>query len=155
MTRNGNGRREAGDEVDDGTRPLEVVEQLVGDALDGRLERSDARRRERPGDEPAQAGVVGRIDGEHVPGERRAGQPLVDDVGIGVHRREHVLGQAGVHERLAGGVVADDEPGVVAVAQADVVHRAPLAHRLEVRVRVVLDVVGPRRPRSAAPQLGS
>ena len=114
--------------------------------LEARLERRDARGRERPGDEAPQPGVVRRVDGEHVPGERRAGQPLVDDVGVGVHRGEHVLGEAGVAERLAGGAVADDEPGVVTVAEADGVHRAPLAHRGEERVRVVLDVVGPGAP---------
>ena len=39
-------------------------------------------------------------------------------------RGVHVLGEPGVVERLAGLVVADHQPGVVAVGQSDVVHRA-------------------------------
>ena len=67
---------EALDEVDHrlGARGLELVEQLVGDAFDRRFECGDPGRRERPRHEAAQPRVVGRIDVQHVAGERGPGQ---------------------------------------------------------------------------------
>ena len=42
---------------------------------------ASTRRRVNAGrHQAAQPGVVGRVDGEHVPGQRRAGQALGDDL---------------------------------------------------------------------------
>ena len=50
---------------------------------------------ERRGDEPAQPGVIGRVDVQHVAGEGGAGQALGDDLGVVGQGGEHVLGDAG------------------------------------------------------------
>jgi hypothetical protein len=46
------------------------VEQLAGDLLDARRELLDAAAGERPGDQPAQPGVIRRVAVEHVAGHR-------------------------------------------------------------------------------------
>ena len=67
---------EAGDEVDDGVRSLRLQSDSSSSAvcwIDGFAARpsrdgTNARR-----DQLAQAGVIGRVDVQHVPGERRTG----------------------------------------------------------------------------------
>ena len=144
---------EAVDEIDDRARARrrERVEQVVGEAHDRWLQRGDAGGQERRGDEGPQAGVVGRVDVEHVPGERRSGEALGDDVAVGGQCAEHVLGDPSVVERLAGRVVTDDEPGLVTVGQADLVHGAAGLRLGEVGERVVADRRRPTRPTSSRP----
>ena len=102
--------------------------------------------------QPAQPGVVGRVDGEHVPGQRRAGQALGDDLAAAGQRGVHVLGQPRVVQRRPGLLVADDQPGRVPVGERDLVHRAGRADLREQRERVVA-VVG--HPTSRAPDARS
>ena len=54
----------------------------------------------------AEPGVIGRVDAEHMPGERRAGQALGDHAAVRRHGRMHVLGQPRVFQRGAGLLVA-------------------------------------------------
>ena len=114
------------DEVHRGTgsRRGELVEQCVGDSRDRWFQRRDARRRERGRHQPAQAGVVGRIDVEHVPAELGAGQSLGDHVRIRRERGHHVLGESGILQGLAHRVVAEDHVRVVAVGQTYRLDRA-------------------------------
>ena len=137
-----------GDEVDDraGALRREAVEQLVRDGLDGRGEHGDPRGAEGAGDEPAEPGVVGRVDVEHVASERRPGQPLVDHLGVVVEGGDHVLGDPRVPEHLAGGVVSQDQPGIVAVGEAAGADRALLAGPGEVPEGVVADLRAPSAP---------
>jgi hypothetical protein len=74
--------------------------------------------------QPAQPGVVGRVDAEHVPGEGGTGQALGDHRPVAGECGVHVLGQGGVAEGGLGLLVADDEPRAVPVGQRDLVHRA-------------------------------
>ena len=115
------------DEVDGAIRAglVQFVEEVAGDRPDGRLERGDPGRREGPGHQPPQSGVVGRVDVEHVPGELRPGQALGHDIAVVFERGEHVLGDARVVERLAGCVVPEYNPRRVTVGQAYPLHRAP------------------------------
>ena len=89
--------------------------------------------------------MIGRVDAEHVPGERRAGQALGDHAAVRRHRRVHVLGQPRVLQRDAGLLVAAHQPRAVPVGQGDRVHRTELADAGEQRERVVLVVCAPRR----------
>jgi hypothetical protein len=115
---------EARDQVDDGVAAaVQLVEQVVDDRLDPRAQRGDPRAAERGGGQRAQPGVVGRVDAEHVPGERGAGQALGDHRAVAGERGVHVLGQPRVVERGPCLGVADDEPGALAVGQRDLVHR--------------------------------
>ena len=100
------------------------------------------------GDEAAQSGVVGRIEVHHVSSERRAGESGVDDVGIVVERGDQVLRQPLIVEGLAGGIVPEDEPGVVTVGELHALHRALGSRRLEQRIRIVARRRRPRRPTS-------
>ena len=118
---------EALDQVDDGVGPagFELVEQLVGDALDRRLERGDPRRGEGPGDEAPQPRVVGRIDGQHVAGEGGAGKPVVDDVGVLRRARRPCPWRAGCPcSAWRAASWPSDQPRVVPVGQPHLVHRA-------------------------------
>ena len=54
----------------DGAVVADLADQLVGDLRDPRLDALDGPRRERPGHEPAQPGVVGRVDAGASTGER-------------------------------------------------------------------------------------
>jgi hypothetical protein len=54
----------------------EVVQEVGRDLPDARLERIQPGLGERLRGQPSQAGVVGRVDTEHVPREVRSGQPL-------------------------------------------------------------------------------
>jgi hypothetical protein len=69
----------------------EPLEQVVRDAQDRGFECRDSARGERTCHDATQAGVVGRVDVEHVPREGGAGEAAVDDVGIVGERRHHVL----------------------------------------------------------------
>jgi hypothetical protein len=89
----------------------------------------------------------GGVDGEHVPGQRRAGQALRDDLAALRQRGVQVLGQPRVVERRAGLVVADDQPRGVPIGQPYLVHRAGRAHLCEQRERVVPVVVSGVAPR--------
>ena len=103
MTVNGIGNAKLGTRstVASGPARRERVEQRADDLADPRLERLDAAQRERGCDEPAQTGVVGRIDREHVLRERRAGQALGQHPLAARERRLHVLRQAGVVQQRA------------------------------------------------------
>ena len=114
--------------------------------LDPWPQRLDAPRREGARDQPAQPGVIRRIDGEHVPGERGSGKALGHDGRIRGHGGVHVLRQPRVVERGAGLVVVDDEPGIVAVGERHRVNRAAPAHVGEQFKRVVAMVRSPRLP---------
>ena len=146
MTVNGSGNANAADEVDPrvGSGGRDRVEEVVDDRLHVGAERFDAAGREGGRDEAAQPAVVGRVDAEHVPRERRPGQALGHHPAAGGQRGVHVLGEACVVERGAGLLVADHEPGVVPVGERDRVHRAELADRGEQREGVVA-VEGPPR----------
>ena len=136
---------EALDQVDDNVAArLEVVKQPVGDRLDAWPEGGDPRPAECSRGQPAQPGVVGRVDAEHVPGEGGAGQSLGDHRPVAGERGVHVLGQAGVAERGLGLLVPDDQPGAVPVGQRDLVHRTVRLDLREQRVRVVSVVAAPR-----------
>ena len=112
--------------------------------LDAGPQRGDPRAAERGRGQPAQPGVVGRVDAEHVPGERGAGQALGDHRAVAGERGVHVLGQPRVVERGPGLGVSDDEPGPLPVGQRDLVHRPVGADLREQRERVVAVVVAPR-----------
>ena len=112
--------------------------------LDPRPQGRDPRPAERGRGQPAQPGVVGRVDAEHVPGEGGTGQALGDHRAVTGKCGVHVLGQAGVVERGLGLLVADDQPRAVPIGQRDLVHRAVRLDAGEQRVRVVSVVVAPR-----------
>ena len=71
MTVNGNGKakRETRSTRQSAPSAAMSVEQVVDDRLDSWPQSVDAPRREGAGDQAPQPRVVGRIDGEHVPGE--------------------------------------------------------------------------------------
>ena len=151
------------DEIDRGAGAgaVELIEEVVGDVPHGLLQRGDPGRHEGPGYQPPQPGVVGRVDVEHVPRELRPGQALGHDIAILFERGEHVLGDAGVAQRLAGCVVAEHDPGRMTVGEAHPLHRAPGPGLGEVTERVVADRrlpaapggqgVSHRRPRAGSP----
>ena len=141
--------RETGDEVDPAVGSLrgDAVEQLVDDGLDPWPQRLDAPRREGARDQPAEPGVIRRIDGEHVPGEGGSGKPLGHDARIRCQGGVHVLRQPLIVERGASLVVADHEPGIVAVDKRHRVNRAAPADVGEHGKRVVAVVSSPRLQR--------
>src|SRR6185295_9852512 len=130
--------REARYEVDGRVGALdgEVVEEVGDDLADAGLEALDPPQRERRRDQATQPGVIGRIDGEHVPGERPPREALGEHLAAR-ERRLHVFGQPRVVEQQLRLVVADDEPRRVAVSEGDRVHRSLLAHLREQGERVV------------------
>ena len=77
----------------------------------------------------------------------RPGEALGHDRRVGVERGVHVLRQPLVVERGAGLVVADDEPGVVAVDERHREHGAAPAHVGEQWERIVAVVRPPRLQR--------
>ena len=97
----------------------------------------DPAHGERPGDETAKTGVIRRVDVEHVPGEGRSGQTFGYHLVAGGLGRVHVLGEPRVVECGARLVVADHEPGAVAVGQRDLVHAATVAEGGEEGERIV------------------
>ncbi len=136
---------EALDQVDDGVAArLEVVQQPLGDRLDAWPKGRDPWPAECSRGQPAQPGVVGRVDAEHVPGEGGTGQALGDHRPVTGECGVHVLGQAGVVESGLRLLVADDQPRAVSVGKRDLVHRAVRLDLREQRVRVVSVVVAPR-----------
>ena len=139
MTVNGSGNAKRDDEVDPAVGAVggDAVEQVVDDRLDPWPESLDAPWREGARDQPAEPGVVRRIDGEHVPGECRSGETLGHDGRVGGQRGVHVLRQPRVVECCAGLVVADDQPRIVAVDERHRVDRAAPAHVGEQGERVV------------------
>ena len=108
------------------------------------LQPVDASLAERRGGQPSQPGVVGRVDGEHVAGQRGSGQAFGDRAAVAGQRGVHVLGQPRVVQGRLGLVVAHDQPRRVPVGQAHRVRRARRAHLREHAVRVVAVVVTPR-----------
>jgi hypothetical protein len=136
---------EACDQVDDGVAAaVQLVEQVVDERLDARPQRGDPWSAERGRGQPAQPGVVGRVDAEHVPGEGGAGQALGDHGAVAGERGVHVLGKPRLVERGPCLGVADDEPGSLAVGQCDLVHRPGGADPREQRERVVAVEAAPR-----------
>ena len=129
MTVKGSGNANDGDQIDRSVGSLrrDVVEQVVDDGLDPWPQVVDPPHRERPGDEATKTGVIRRVDVEHVPGERRSRQTLGYHLVAGGLRGVHVLGQPRVVECGTRLVVADHEPGAVAVGQRDLVHGATVA----------------------------
>ena len=97
-----------------GERGGEVVEEPVGDLLDPGRERVDPAAGERPGDQPAQPGVVGRVAVQQVAVHRGARRRAAAGLRAASGR---ALDQARVGERRADGVVAGDEPRRAAVGQ--------------------------------------
>ena len=79
-------------------------------------------------------------------GERRAGKPGVYDVGIVVERSDDVLRKPHVLEGLVSRFVAEDEPRVVTVSEADLLHRTGGSHRLEQGIRIVAGGLVPGTP---------
>ena len=142
-------REREGERVDQIGRRVGVpvgqrVEEVVDDGLHTRPQVFDPAHRERGRHQTTQPGVVGRVDGKHVPSELGAREALGHDPAVHCERGAHVLREARVVERRAGLVVTDHEPRVVTVGQRDVVHRAERAHFGEEREGVVA-VVGPPR----------
>ena len=80
MTVNGSGNAKAGPDRS-GSRSLggDLVEKVVDDRLHVGAQGLDPSRRESCRHEPPQPGVIGRVDGEHVPGEVRSGKALGHD----------------------------------------------------------------------------
>ncbi len=125
------------------------VEEFVGDLLDARAEFLDAAHRERAGDQPAQAGVVGRIGDQQVSADQLLVEERHPDLAA-------VLGESRVGQRGARLVVPHDQPGhVVRVRhrQAYAVDRARLPqHRVHpVRVPSELLAEFPRSITSVTP----
>ena len=120
----------------------DVVEEVVRHRLHVSAQRLDPPRREGSRDEPPKPGVVGWVDGEHVPGERRSGQALGHDTGARRQGGVHVLGEPRVVECGQRLFVAGHQPGAVPVGQCHRMHRAEPADLGEHRERVV-EVVGP------------
>ena len=109
-------------------------------AIAGRSAATRGRRRRGP-TRPPQPGVVGRIHGQHVAGERGSGQALGHDLGVTGQGGEHVLGQPGSLQRLRGprrGRARPRRRGRRAAGPCCTGHRRP--GRGEVRERVVADV---------------
>ena len=75
MTVNGSGNAKVATRSTTAVGPWrgDVVEQVVDDRLHVRPQSFDPPDRERGGDQTPEPGVIGRIDGEHVPRERRPG----------------------------------------------------------------------------------
>ena len=141
------GKRELGDEINRRVRPLggNLVKQVIDDGLDVRTHRLDSVRREGCRYEPPQPSVVGLVDVEHVPGERRAGQTFGHDVAADCERGTHVLREPLVIERGVRRLVMDDQPSLVAVHQRDPMHRPELPDLGEQGKRGVLVISTPRR----------
>ena len=137
----GEGQRECEcvDQIDDGVRAacFDGIEHVVDDPLHVFMQRLYPPYRERARDESPETRVVGRIDGEHVPRERRPRETFGDDAPGSRHRRLHVLGDPRVVQRGPRLVVPDDQPGLVTVSQRHPVHRRPVANRLEQRKGIV------------------
>jgi len=74
-----------------GVAHVDAVQQLTDDPLDVGPQRLDASRRELVRNQSAQARVIRRIDGEHVLGERGAGEAFGGDVVAELESRLHVL----------------------------------------------------------------
>jgi len=126
---------------------LDVVEEIVDHLLDPRLQRFDPAQRERGGDQPAEPGVVGRVDVEHVAREGGPGQAFGDDRTARGQCGLHVLRQPRIVECSARLVVADDQPRIVPVGERDRVDAAARAYVGEERERIVPVVRAPRRER--------
>jgi hypothetical protein len=122
---------------------IKVVQQPVDDRLNARPQRLDPWPAECARGQPAQPGMVGRVDAEHVPGEGRAGQAFGDHRAVTGECGVHVLRQVGVAESGLRLLVADDQPGRVPVSKRDLVHRAVGLNLCEQRERVVYVVVAP------------
>ncbi len=131
--------REALDEVDDRFRAalLDRIEQVADDLAHVTLERLDSPHRERGRHQSPQARVIGRIDGEHVAGERRPGQAFGDHSPGRRQRGVHVLRDARIVEGGPRFGVTDDQPGFVAIGESDGVDRPEPAHVVEERVGIV------------------
>jgi hypothetical protein len=145
--------RVAGDQVDGPVRApvgFQVGEQGVDDRPDAGLQRVDAPPVERGHRQPPQPGVVGRVDAEHVPGQRGTGEAFGDDLAAARQRGVHVLGQARVVQRGLGLLVPHDQPRRVPVSEPGLVHRAGRANLREQRERVVPVEVTPRVERRMA-----
>ena len=121
----------------------------VDDRLHPRPQRLDAADGERSGDEATQAGVIGRIDVEHVASERRPGKALRDDLGAGGERGLHVLGEPRVVQRGPSLVVADHQPRRMTVGQRHRMHRTT---RANLREQAETGRPGRRRPTPRAPR---
>ena len=132
----------------------QVVEQLRHDRAHPVLQPVDPSSAERRRRQPSQPGVVGRVDGEHVPGQRGPGQAFGHHLAAVGQRGVHVLGQPRVVQRRPRLVVTHDQPRRVPVGQAHQVHRAGRAHLGEQRERVVAVVVTPRAGCRNAPDAG-
>ena len=93
--------RERADEIDPASGPAAAMSSSRSSTmrLHARAQRLDAARREGGRDEPAQPGVIGRVDAEHVPRERRAREALGHDVAAGRQGGVHVLRQPRVVQR--------------------------------------------------------
>jgi hypothetical protein len=137
---------EAGDEVHRTLDGADAVEELVHELPDAGLQGVEPRPPEGAGGESAQAGVIGRVDAQHVTGQGGAGQPLGHDGPVAVERGEHVLGQVRVVQGLTGCAVADDEEGAVAVGQGHVMHGPFLPDPVEEGERIVAVVGTPGGP---------
>ena len=96
ITRNGSGAaKPATRSTTASSRRAQVVQQMLDELLDPRREGVHPAPAECGRDERPQPGVVRRVDAEHVPGERRTGQPLGEDRSVERQRGMHVLGQVG------------------------------------------------------------
>jgi hypothetical protein len=137
--------RERSDEIDACVRSggRDRIEQLVDDGLHARAELLDPAGREGRRHQSPQATVIGRIDAEHVPRERRTGQALGHDTLARCKCGVHVLRQARLVERNPRLLVSDDQVGVVAVGKRDGMDRSELADGGEHREGVVAVVRAP------------
>ena len=102
----------------------EPVDELVGELLHPGRELGDPAGREGLGDEPAQPGVVRRVDVEQV--RHQLGLALTRDTGLALGVRGlvvvgRVLGEPVVGEGLLGVGVAGDQPGLHAAGEPGLV----------------------------------
>ena len=68
--------------------------------------------------------MIGWIDHEHVPGERRPGETLGHHLPARGERGLHVLGEPRIVQRHPGLGMTDHQPRLVSVGERDLVHRA-------------------------------
>ncbi len=117
----------------------DLVDQMVGERLDPRGELGDAARGERLGHQPAQPGVVRRVDVEQMRHQLRLALPRDPGLALGVRGLRvvrRILAEPLVGEGLAGVGVAGDQPGLDPAGELGAVHRGVLAQPCVGRVRV-------------------
>ena len=142
--RGGNGQRVVANQVD-APAAAKALDQLVGQRLDAAAHAVDDARREGHLHQRSQAGVIRRIDVEHVAGQRleHRRDPGKFRQLLGRQHAEHILGESLVLEHHGHVVVAGDQPGRLLVGQHQLVNgRVGPQVRIE-RIRIGLELGAP------------